>query len=239
MNYRLLLVEDDPVTCAFLASASRDLGCRVDTAATLAQAEALATCNDYALLLIDANLPDGSGVDLLQRLRQAGKRTPALAHTASNEPRDAQRLREADFLEVLAKPITASAWQAALRQALEAGAPASAGDAPGRGCAIAALPVWDDAKAAAALGGNPAHVRALRTLFLQELPAQRDAIRLGDASARTQQLHRLLASCGFVGAARMAAAVAALHAAPDCELALQDFLACAECTLATPPEADA
>ena len=239
MNYRLLLVEDDPVTCAFLASASRDLGCRVDTAATLAQAEALATCNDYALLLIDANLPDGSGDELLQRLRQAGKRTPALAHTASNEPRDVQRLREAGFLKVLAKPIAASAWQAALRQALETDAPASAADASARSYTIAALPVWDDARAAAALGGNPAHVQALRALFLQELPAQCDAIRLGDALVRTQQLHRLLASCGFVGAARMAAAVAALHATPACSQALQDFLACAECTLATPPEADA
>src|SRR5690606_31696336 len=94
--------------------------------------------------------------------------------------------------------------------------------------AIGDTPVWDDAAAAAALAGNRDNVAALRQLFLAELPAARDRIvaaaSYGDDAGVRDALHRLHASCGFVGAARLDAAGRALREAPACEARLQAFL---------------
>jgi HPt (histidine-containing phosphotransfer) domain-containing protein len=61
-------------------------------------------------------------------------------------------------------------------------------------------------------------VQALRGLFVAELPAQAAtiarAIAAHDPVAVRAELHRLKASCGFVGSARLLSTVRALHDAP-------------------------
>ena len=225
---RILLVEDDPVSRAFLATAVEALPALVDAAANCAQARQLASQpSGYDLWLIDANLPDGSGVDLLMALRVAAPHTPALAHTASQRRADLDPLLAAGFLEVLVKPITTPALQGAIRRVLGDGV-AMAGTIidPGSG-PCGKLPNWDDAAALAALKGEQAHVDALRRLFLDELPAQRQAVvtalAAGDIERAGRELHRLRASCGFVGAARLGAVVRMLEAEPRSGIALQRF----------------
>ena len=226
----VLLVEDDPTTLAYLQAITEALPARVDAAGCMAEALRLAPTQPYALWLVDANLPDGRGTDLLRLLRQHQAATPALAHTATSEPRELDALRAAGFAEVLVKPVAAAQWQAAIRRHL-AGAEAAATPAPPVP-ALDALLLWDDAAAAVALGGNPGNVAALRGLFLAELPAQLDALRVGDPGTRQAQLHRLRASCAFVGAARLDAAVRALHDAPGCEARLRDVLDVAAASIA-------
>ena len=94
-------------------------------------------------------------------------------------------------------------------------------------------PHWNDAGALAALG-DAAHVSALRSLFLKELPAQRERVAMAanDASAMRMELHRLAASCGFVGADRLGDAVRSLHADPRNADAMQAFLAAADALIA-------
>lgn len=201
MNPRLLLVEDDAVTAAFLAQALAPLPLRLVLARDLAQARALAEGTE-ALWLFDVRLPDGHGDALLAELRGRGFTVPALALTAEDDPMALARLRAAGFAAVLAKPISAAALRAALRGVL----------------APPARP-WDDAAALAALGGEPGAVLALRRLFLKELPAQSAAVAAAwsgrDAAGLREQLHRLKASCAFVGAASLLDAVQGLHARPD------------------------
>ena len=69
MNPRILLVEDDPTTSAYLVALTEMLPAHVDAAASLAEALRHAASNAYDLWLVDANLPDGSGVELLGTLR--------------------------------------------------------------------------------------------------------------------------------------------------------------------------
>ena len=224
---RILLVEDDPVSRAFLAAAAEALPSTIDAAADCAQARQLASQPPgHDLWLVDANLPDGSGIDLLLALRAAAPHTPALAHTASRQRADLEPLLAAGFLEVLVKPITADAWQNAIRRALGGGAMAgAAADADPGPCGK--LPNWDDDAALAALKGEQAHVDALRRLFLDELPAQRQvvvaALAAGDVERAGRELHRLRASCGFVGAARLGAALRMLETEPRSDIALQRF----------------
>ena len=231
---RVLLLEDDPVSAAFLAAALDALPAQVTHAATLAEARLVAEGCD--LWLFDAHLPDGDGATLLAELRARGLRTPALAHTAEarREPLDA--LIDAGFAEVLQKPLTVAQLQAAVRRALGDAAGTPTGDVmPSAASRCGKSPIWDDAAALRALNGHRDHVDAMRGLFLQELTQV--AARVADAAARRDmaalrgELHRLQASCGFVGAARLASAVDALRDAPDDPAALAQFEGAAQDTL--------
>ena len=233
---RILLVEDDPVSRAFLAAAVAGLPATVDEAASIAEALALGFDRDHDLFLIDANLPDGRGIDLLRELRVRAK-TPALAHTAATRRSELDALIQAGFVEVLVKPLSAAQLQQAIGRTLH-GAPTSVANVT-RGCGK--LPVWNDEAALAAMNGLRPQAMQLRALFLAELPAQRDAVvaaaRARELAGLEAQLHRLHGSCGFVGAARLSVAVLALRDAPDAADALENFVNAASDTLASAPDA--
>lgn len=236
MKPRLLLLEDDPTSRMFLASALAELAVEIDSAQSIAQGRELATRHAHALWLFDANLPDGSGSHLLAELRGQGLATPALLHTAAIEAEERRRLLACGFSDVVIKPLSAAAWRRAVRNAL-AQSPASTpvGESPAD-YAAASLPIWDDDAASAALGGSRDNVEALRGLFLAELPTARDEIaaaaQAGNHAAMHHALHRLRASCGFVGAARLDAAGRALRDAPDCAVRLQAFMDAVQATAA-------
>lgn len=231
---RLLLVEDDPTSRGFLLAAAAALPAHVDVAGSVADARVLATRETYDAWLIDAHLPDGSGVGLLDQLRADGLRTPALAHTAAREPEALDALRAAGFALALSKPVSAGAWQAGIRRVTGADRQPT--------CDTATPPpaettlVWNTASALRAVGGNAGNAAALRDLFLGELPGTRDAVvraaGAGESDAVRHAVHRLRAGCGFVGAERMDAAAAGLHATPGSADALNAFLAAVELTLA-------
>ncbi|MDQ3617941.1 MAG: response regulator [Pseudomonadota bacterium] len=213
---RILLVEDDPTSRAFLMAAAAAVPAEVDSADSVSTALALANAQDYDLWLFDAHLPDGSGCDLLQRLRLRHPHTPAVAHTATQEAATRGALIAAGFAEVVIKPLPAATLRATIRRilGLPDGERAStrAGDSDG-------TPVWDDEAAALALNGNHSHVQTLRELFLHELAQTgtriSEAARRGDLANAEHGLHKLRASCGFVGASRLAAAVHAWQQQPQ------------------------
>lgn len=214
---RVLLVEDDPTTGLYLATVVRAVPAEVDCVESLAAARALAATHSYDLWLFDAQLPDGRGCDLLAQLRARLPAVPALAHTASTDPALWAGLIAAGFAQVLVKPLTPATLQSAVQRALGlAVVPAAVANAAAD--ADDELLLWDDQAAARAMDFNRRHVDALRDLFLAELPQTRTLIvaaaREGDTATMAAGLHRLRASCGFVGAARLAAAVAALQQHP-------------------------
>lgn len=211
MKPRLLLVEDDSVSCSFMVAALQALPAEVDAAASMHAA--LAREGVYDLWLLDANLPDGSGTDLLARLRARFPATPALAHTADDSLALHARLRAAGFDEVLVKPLTAVQLRltAGRLLGLVPGDPLRTGEAGGS----ATFPLWDQATALAALNGNEEHVATLRRMFLEELARQHDEIQeslqSGNQEAAKKVLHQLKASSGFVGAMRLNATAALLE----------------------------
>lgn len=208
MNPRLLLLEDDPVSAAFLAQGLATLPAEVETVATLAAAREAAKRGDHVLWLFDLRLPDGKGEDLLAELRAAGLHSPAIALSADPAP------GLAGFARVLAKPLGLHELLAAVRDLLppEAQAP------------------WDDTAGLAAVAGQASALATLRAMFREELPGQcravQEACRQGDAESARAHLHRLKAGCGFVGALPLLAAVRALHDAPGDAAALARFEAC-------------
>jgi DNA-binding response OmpR family regulator len=208
---RLLLVEDDPISRQFLEEALLAMPAEVDVAGDIAGALALADAGHHDLWLVDAHLPDGDGAECLRALR-VGRETPALAITASTTREELDGLCRDGYLEVLCKPVSVALLQATVRRLLGQPAPGIREPAPGK------LPVWDEARALAAIGGNRAALLNLRAMFQAELPTLRDQLQsaraAGDGDAVRAVLHKLKAGCGFVGAARLARAVDALALAP-------------------------
>lgn len=237
MTVRILLVEDDAVTRAFLTAATQALPALVDAAESVAAALRMAREHSHDLWLIDANLADGDGFGLLVRLRGEGLRTPAIAHTAAHEDAVRRQLLAGGFAAVLTKPMTANQLHGAIRSVLATtDASTTFVATPAAGNALPSR-IWDDEAALSALNGQRAHVDALRQLFRQELPGVSKAVQVaagnGDVDALHAALHRLRASCGFVGATRLAAAVASLQAVPHSYDALSQFVRTAQATLSS------
>jgi DNA-binding response OmpR family regulator len=79
---RILLVEDQAALREPMAEGLRKAGFAVDTAASLAEADALLAVDSVDLMILDLGLPDGDGRAYLIRLRRAGRRFPVLVVTA-------------------------------------------------------------------------------------------------------------------------------------------------------------
>ncbi len=202
----LLLAEDDAVSRAFLSEVLLIAGHSVDVVGDGHAALALAREKTFDLLLLDVSLPGIRGDQLLAALRrgeQAPANTsqpvPAIALTADLDSGRRGALLAAGFAAVASKPISSDELLK-----LVADHRSYASTAP---VIVDSRPLWDDASALAVAGGNRASVAALRGLFRIELRAQKqrmlDAIAAGDVTAMAAELHRLRASCGFCGAARL------------------------------------
>ncbi|UUX97224.1 response regulator transcription factor [Aquabacterium sp. J223] len=111
---RLLLVEDDELLGDGLRDFLRGEGHVVDWCRSVAEARALAD-EPFDAWLLDWQLPDGSGLDLLRSLRAAGLATPALMLTARD--RLAERLQGLDggADDYLVKPFAPEELAARLR----------------------------------------------------------------------------------------------------------------------------
>ena len=71
-SLRVLVVDDEAATRQILAEAVDAAGYPVDSAANLAEATTKLSAGDIDVVLCDIQLPDGSGIDLVRRSREAG-----------------------------------------------------------------------------------------------------------------------------------------------------------------------
>lgn len=99
----ILVVDDEPRLRQTIARSLELHGHHVDTAATHHDAIVAATSTSYDMLLLDVNLPDGTGWDVLRDLAAAGRSIPAIIVSAI--PPSAARVREFRPHGVLYKPF--------------------------------------------------------------------------------------------------------------------------------------
>jgi two-component system response regulator TctD len=112
---RLLLVEDtQDVAEAIVASFSRR-GDAVDHAATVAEARDALAVQAYDVVVLDINLPDGSGTDVLAEIRSAHDPTPVLMLTARTEVDDRVSALDSGADDYLVKPFDLRELEARVR----------------------------------------------------------------------------------------------------------------------------
>ncbi|MGN6368412.1 MAG: PAS domain S-box protein [Phycisphaerae bacterium] len=101
---RILLVEDHADTADVLNRMLARRGHHVVLAKTVAEGAEKACAEPFDLLLSDIGLPDGTGPDLLQRIRPHCT-VPAIAISGFGSQQDIQRSLAAGFLLHLTKPV--------------------------------------------------------------------------------------------------------------------------------------
>lgn len=85
--HRILIVEDDPALGQGIRIALQSERLAITVVRTLADARIALAGGEYALMLLDINLPDGSGLDFLLGLRQSS-RMPVILITANDMETD-------------------------------------------------------------------------------------------------------------------------------------------------------
>jgi two-component system OmpR family response regulator len=102
---KVLLIEDDQETSAYVARGLREQGHVVDLAATGRDGLFLATDGGHDVLIVDRMLPGLDGVGLVQALRGTGVKAPVLFLTALGGVGDRVRGLEAGGDDYLVKPF--------------------------------------------------------------------------------------------------------------------------------------
>jgi len=107
LGSRVLLAEDDPFNQEVSIYQLESIGFRVDLVEDGAEAVKMAKENDYALILMDMQMPIVSGVDATRaiRLLPGREKTPILALTANAFAEDRQNCLAAGMNDHIAKPI--------------------------------------------------------------------------------------------------------------------------------------
>lgn len=82
---RVLLIEDDHVLGAAIRDHIASTGHGVDWVQRIEDARLALAAAPYQLVLLDLNLPDGKGLDLLREMRKANNRTPVIIVTAQDQ----------------------------------------------------------------------------------------------------------------------------------------------------------
>ena len=112
---RILVVDDHDDTLRSMRLLLTRLGYEVLAAENMTEALRIAEEHDFDILLSDIGLPDGSGLELLRRIRTM-RDVPALALSGFGMDEDIERSRDAGFSDHLTKPVSIDRLQAAISE---------------------------------------------------------------------------------------------------------------------------
>src|SRR6266705_6070979 len=119
---RILVIEDETKTAAFLVKGLREAGFVVDLARDGETGLERAHAIKLDLLIVDVMLPNKDGWEVVAELRRDGIRTPILFLTARDSVRDRVKGLELGADDYLVKPFAFSELLARVRSVLRRGA---------------------------------------------------------------------------------------------------------------------
>ena len=120
---RILLLEDDEALGRGICMALETPSCTVTHCSTCLQAINILQGMVFDLLILDINLPDGSGLELLRTLRQNGTSTPAILLTANDLELDEVTGLEAGADDYITKPFSLAVLRARVNAQLRRSVP--------------------------------------------------------------------------------------------------------------------
>jgi two-component system copper resistance phosphate regulon response regulator CusR len=105
---RILIIEDEKKTAAYLSKGFAENGFKVDVAGNGEDGLYLAAAGGYDVIILDVALPDRNGFSILAELQEKGDLTPVLFLTASDAVEDRIRGLEGGADDYLVKPFSFS-----------------------------------------------------------------------------------------------------------------------------------
>lgn len=115
---RLLVVDDNPQMADLLTKTLRENCYAVDLASTGTEAAELVDLEDYDLILLDWQIPQPTGLELLKTWRSQGRQMPVLMVTVRDELDDRIKGLDAGADDYLTKPFYISELLARVRSLL-------------------------------------------------------------------------------------------------------------------------
>jgi len=101
----ILIVEDDSTFVQLLEGFLSKHGHSIATAKNIKSALKLIAENTFDLLLLDYRLPDGTGMDVLEKARENGKEVPIIIMTSFNDVRTAVKPMQPGAFDYITKPV--------------------------------------------------------------------------------------------------------------------------------------
>ena len=124
---RILVVEDQQKTSAFIKKGLMETGYSVDIAETGSAAESFVASSEYDLIILDVMLPDQSGIDTARHLRSDNFQGPILMLTALSTTKDKVNGLDAGADDYLTKPFSFDELLARVRALLRRKSPIGGG----------------------------------------------------------------------------------------------------------------
>ncbi|RCW97944.1 response regulator transcription factor [Marinomonas foliarum] len=115
---RILVVEDDRILGEAISQRISRMGHGLDLAQTGLQANHMLAVQEYDLMLLDLNLPDITGHQILQILRKKHSNTPVIVLTARDEMKDRIELLDLGADDYMTKPVDFGELEARCRALL-------------------------------------------------------------------------------------------------------------------------
>lgn len=112
---RILVVDDDKAILKLVARVLRDEAYAVDTASTGEEARTLALVNEYDGIILDLQLGDRHGFEILQELRRNGRHTPVLLYSGRADTESIVRGLDAGADDYVVKPVSNEELRARVR----------------------------------------------------------------------------------------------------------------------------
>ncbi|WP_105373590.1 MULTISPECIES: response regulator [Neorhizobium] len=112
---RILLVEDNQALAEGLSAILRSSGYAVDAVADGASAEAVAAAETYDLVILDLNLPEMDGLDVLRAMRARANKAAVMILTARGTPEERVRGLDLGADDYMIKPFDISEFEARIR----------------------------------------------------------------------------------------------------------------------------
>ncbi len=117
-HFSLLVVDDEPDLRTLYELTLLREGYDVDTAGSVEEAYLHLKDRTYSAVITDMRLPDGSGLDLLVKLEQGGRREKAIVITAYGSAENAVEALKAGAYDYLTKPVDLRQFRSVVASAL-------------------------------------------------------------------------------------------------------------------------
>ena len=118
---KILLLEDDAALGSGIQLALQSQTMQITLCATLEQARRALSLSPFDLLILDVNLPDGSGLELLRQLRKS-RDVPVILLTANDMEMDIVTGLESGADDYITKPFSLAVLRARVNAQLRRGA---------------------------------------------------------------------------------------------------------------------
>jgi len=176
-HFSLLVVDDEPDLRTLYELTLLREGYDIETAGTVEEALLHLKDRTYSAVITDMRLPDGSGLDLLRRLDEQGRREKAIVITAYGSAENAVEALKAGAYDYLTKPVDLKQFRAVVASALGRGGPA--------------VPTMDPSTLPSE-SGAPAAPRPVRPAAAPAAPVSVALRRMAGQSAAMQQVRALV-----------------------------------------------